>query len=93
MSYYMRWALPWTTVAFALFTLSTTGRRWLRVALVSAMFIGYYLVMYGGRAMVLAGTLPAYVAAWFPNVAIASVGIASLAFHLYRRDISSTVSG
>jgi lipopolysaccharide export LptBFGC system permease protein LptF len=57
------------------------------------MFIGYYLVMYGGRMMVLAGTLPAYAAAWLPNVAIALVGIASLAFHLHRRDISSAVRG
>lgn len=79
-SYYTRWALTCTTLLFALFTLSMPrGRLW-RSLLASAMFLGYYELLYGGRQLVIDGTLPAYAAAWFPNVALLGVTVVSLAY-------------
>jgi lipopolysaccharide export LptBFGC system permease protein LptF len=47
-------------------------------------FFGYYLFLYGGRSLVLEGTVPAYAAAWLPNAVFALVA-GSLALISARR--------
>ena len=83
-AYYTRWALSPTTLVFALFTFSRPGGQLLRGLAASAAFLGYYELMYGGRALVIDGTLPAYAAAWLPNVALLALAFASIV-HRFRR--------
>ena len=78
--YYTRWALSCATLVFALFAFSMPQGRLLRASAASAGFLGYYELMYGGRQLVFDGMLPAYAAAWLPNVALLALAIASLVY-------------
>jgi len=72
LQYHSRWALSFSPMVFALLILSIGAggfpRRWvLGIAAVGAI-LGYYLLLFVGRPSVFAGTMPAYVSAWAPNV-------------------------
>lgn len=71
-NFHMRWALGWSPLVLAVFALALVQWRTTRWAAgVAAVFAlaGYYMLLYGGRAWVLAERVPPYAAAWFPNVA------------------------
>ena len=74
-TYHMVWALPWATLALALFALSINQWRIGRIGLCAIAFstyFGYYLLLFTGRTYALDGTLPAYAAAWLPNIVFAA---------------------
>ena len=81
-SYYTRWALSCTTWVFALFTFFVPGGRLWRGMAASAAVLGYYELMYGGRQLVISGTLPAYAAAWLPNATLLMAAIALMAYRV-----------
>jgi hypothetical protein len=83
-AYYTRWALSCTTLVLALFTFSMPGGRAVRGIAASAMLLGYYELMYGGRELVVDGTLPAYAAAWLPNVVLLALAFASIVYRFRR---------
>jgi hypothetical protein len=75
--YHERLALSFSPVVFAFFALSIAAggslKRWaLGIAAVAA-FSGYYVLLYTGRSLVFAGTVPAYASAWAPNVTFALI--------------------
>jgi lipopolysaccharide export system permease LptF/LptG-like protein len=74
-AYYTRWALSCTTLVLAMFTLFMPGGRLLRGMAASAAVLGYYQLMYGGRQLVIHGTVPAYAAAWLPNATLLALAI------------------
>ena len=76
-AYHMRWALVFTTLAFAFFVISLKEGRINRGLIACLAFLGYYQIAYGGRALVLSGTLSPIVAAWLPNVALILAAIVS----------------
>jgi len=74
LQYHIRWALSFSPMVFALLILSIAAsgflRRWvLGIAAVGAI-LGYYLLLFVGRPSVFAGTMPAYISAWSPNVTL-----------------------
>jgi len=74
-TYHMVWALPWATLALALFALSINSWhiRSISLAVIGfSTYLGYYLVLVAGRTYALDGTLPAFVAAWLPNIVCAA---------------------
>ena len=74
-TYHMVWALPWATLVLALFALTINRWQIRRISLCVigfSTYLGYYLVLLAGRAYALDGTLPAYVAAWLPNIVFAA---------------------
>jgi lipopolysaccharide export LptBFGC system permease protein LptF len=72
-SYYMRWALVFTPLTFAMFVMSLKKGSIARGILICLAFLVYYQLAYGGRALALTGTLPILVAVWFPNVTLAAL--------------------
>jgi hypothetical protein len=77
-AYYTRWALSCTTLVVAMFTFFMPGGRLLRGMAASAAVLGYYQLMWGGRQLVISGTLPAYAAAWLPNATLLTLAIVLL---------------
>jgi len=74
-TYHMVLALPWATLALAFFALSVNQWRIRRVGLCAIAFstcFGYYVLLVTGRTYALDGTLPAYAAAWLPNIVFAA---------------------
>ena len=87
--YHFRVALSFSPLIFALFALAILSsgilrRRTLGMA-ACASFFAYYMLLYGARAWVFSHTIPAYIAAWLPNVATMLV-TALLAGITLRRD-------
>jgi hypothetical protein len=78
-AYYTRWALSCTTLVVAMFTFLMPGGRLLRSMAASAAVLGYYQLMFGGRQLVISGTLPAYAAAWLPNATLLTLAILLMA--------------
>jgi lipopolysaccharide export LptBFGC system permease protein LptF len=72
--YQTRWSLAFASLALTLFSLplaTSTHRLWvIGVGAVGAI-IGYYIILYVARSLALAGSIPAYLAAWAPNVTFA----------------------
>ena len=70
-----RIALSFSPLVFVLFAFSilsvTAARRWMLVVAACVAFFSYYMFLLGARSLVFDRTAQAYVAAWFPNVAIA----------------------
>jgi lipopolysaccharide export LptBFGC system permease protein LptF len=74
--YHERLGLSFSPLVLALFALSIAAggsKRWVLGIAACVTFLGYYIVLYAGRSLALDGTLPAYVSAWSPNVAVALV--------------------
>jgi Lipopolysaccharide export system permease LptF/LptG len=71
-AFHSRIALSVSPLLFVFFALSTLSAgnvgRWMAVGAVCAGFFSYYMFMLAARGQVFAGTVPAYAAAWFPNV-------------------------
>jgi hypothetical protein len=89
-NYHWRWALSVSPVVFALFALSIAAggslKRWVLGIAGFAAFLGYYTLLYGGRELVLSGTMPAYVSAWFPNAMFAAIA----GYLMTRKSVPST---
>lgn len=72
--FHLRLALSVSPLVFACFALSissrASSRRWMLGITACAAFFAYYMLLYGGRALVVHRTVPAYAAAWFPNAAM-----------------------
>ena len=86
-TYHMRWALSCSTLVLALFALSVTRRLVHGWAVALAAFgacFSYYWIMWAGRAAAMQETLPAYAAAWLPNMVFAVVSIAVVTFTSHR---------
>jgi hypothetical protein len=79
--YHTRWAVSFSPMVFACFTLSIAAggflRRWvLSIAVVAAFFVYYVLLFAGlglGRPSDFVSSVPAYVSAWAPNVTVALI--------------------
>jgi hypothetical protein len=80
--YHVRWALPCATLVLALFALSVVtrcrGGRFVYAVAACSAYLGYYLFLFAGREYARDGTLPAFAAAWLPNVVIIGVSAALL---------------
>jgi lipopolysaccharide export LptBFGC system permease protein LptF len=80
--YHMRWALSCATFVLAAFARSVIPRRPMRIwtlgVLVVGTYVGYYALMFVGRAAAIAGTVPTFVGAWLPNVMFVMIAIATL---------------
>lgn len=80
LNYHGRWALAGAPLVLAWFAVALTGRRRRSRAvplLAGCLAIwGYYVVMYSARRLGLDDTLPAFAAAWAPNVALLVVSVA-----------------
>ena len=73
-------AAPWTCVVVVLIAVpfgATTGRRNVFAGVASGIMIcfGYFLLLRLGLALGSGGLLPAWVAAWMPNVTFALLGL------------------
>ena len=80
-AYHLRWSMPCATFALALFALCAMPRRPVGrpvpgVAAIAAC-CAYYALLFAGEVLGRQGTLPAYAAAWLPNVVFV-VGSAAL---------------
>ena len=79
--FHARLAQPWTCLVVALIALpfgaSSNSRRNVFVGVASSIFIcfGYFIIMRFTLAMGTGGYVPPWVAAWFPNVFFAALGI------------------
>jgi hypothetical protein len=90
LQYHDRWALSLSPIVFAVLILSIAAaghlpRRVLGAAAVAAC-LGFYVMLYAGRLSVLAGTVPAYISAWAPNMTFALV-TAVLALRKHRASV------
>ncbi len=76
-NYHIRWALAsrrWCSRCFALSIAAGSAlKRWMLAVAACGAFFSYYLLLYAGRELVLSGTIPAYVSAWFPNAIFATL--------------------
>jgi hypothetical protein len=77
--YHTRWALSFATLALTWFALVLKGKRLVRGVVMCVAFVSYYMLLYGGRQLVLAGTVPPYAAAWLPNAALIFVSATCMA--------------
>jgi lipopolysaccharide export system permease protein len=79
--FYGRIALPWTCLVVVLIAIpfgAATGRRNLFVGVAGSIFIcfGYFVVQQTGLALGTGGYLPAWLAAWLPNLIFGALGVA-----------------
>jgi lipopolysaccharide export LptBFGC system permease protein LptF len=92
LNYHTRWALACSPLVLTLFALSmvraTSVRQWALGVAACGAFFSYYMLMYGGRRLVLDGSVPAYAAAWVPNVCIGLVSTAFTAMRSRRVDLA-----
>jgi lipopolysaccharide export LptBFGC system permease protein LptF len=75
-TYHMRFALSCATLVLALFALSVTRHlvaRWTVALAAFGTCFGYYAMLWTARAAALQEDLPAFAAAWLPNVVFAVV--------------------
>jgi hypothetical protein len=90
--YHIRWALPCATVVLALFALSVVtrrrGGRFVYAVAACSAYLGYYLFLLAGREYARDGTLPAFAAAWLPNVVIIGVSAALLKLPPQRSNLN-----
>lgn len=75
-----RLAAPWTCLVAVLIALpfgATTGRRNVFVGVASSIviFFAFYVMQKLGLALGTTGRIPAWIAAWFPNLSVAVLGI------------------
>jgi len=91
--YHFIWALPWASLALALFALSVVNRWYFgRISLwmiALGTYVGYYVLLLAGRMYGLDGTLPAYAAAWLPNLVFAAFAAALTAVRSPRANDAS----
>ncbi len=90
-SYHMRWALPFATLALTLFAMSLvacTRRRWAIGAGIVAAIFGYYMLIYLCRVLALSHDLVPPVAAWLPNAAFTLLSVALMAFRERRPEFA-----
>jgi lipopolysaccharide export LptBFGC system permease protein LptF len=80
-TYYMHWAFPCASLSLALLMIALqrrgAARRWLLLS-VLPILLGYYVMMFAGRAYAIAlggGELTAAVAAWTPNAVVILVAL------------------
>ncbi len=71
LTYYTRFALPFASLALALFAVAITsrgpGRRWILAAAACGAFLAYYFLLAATNILGREGMLPVIVAAWLPN--------------------------
>ena len=83
--YHTRWALSCAPLALTLVALSVVTRRHVRRSILGVAFCGalvsYYLLFRAGTEAGLHGALPAFAAAWLPNVVFAVVSAAVTKIH------------
>jgi len=76
-NFHTRIALAFAPLVLAIFALSIVRMKpaggWIAGLTAVVAFVGYYMLLYGGRSMALDGTLPAFAGAWIPNVAVGLV--------------------
>jgi len=94
-NFHSRFALGCAPLVLAVFALtivrSQRTRRWTVGLTAMAVFVGYYIVLYGGRSLALDGKVPAYAAAWLPNVTLVLLSAAMAALSARRRrDLMTT---
>jgi LPS export ABC transporter permease LptG/LPS export ABC transporter permease LptF len=87
---HLKFSIPAACFVFALMGLGlgVNGRRGGRLgafALGSGVIFGYYIIMFQARSLSFGMGLPAWLAAWLPNIVLGPIG----AFVLYRRARSS----
>jgi lipopolysaccharide export system permease protein len=75
-----RLAAPWTCLVVVLIAIpfgAASGRRNVFVGVASSILICfiYFVLQQLGLALGTAGTMPAWLAAWFPNICFATVGL------------------
>ena len=79
LNFHTRLALGTAPLILAVFALSIVGmkpvRRWTLGIAAVATVVGYYVVLYGGRSMALDGRVPAFAAAWLPNLVLALIAV------------------
>jgi lipopolysaccharide export LptBFGC system permease protein LptF len=84
-NYHIRWALACSPLVLVMFAFSmlpvSRVRGWAVGVAACGAFVGYYMLLYGGRRLVLDGSVPAYAAAWVPNLCI---GLVSMVFTAIR---------
>jgi lipopolysaccharide export LptBFGC system permease protein LptF len=83
LDYHFRWALSCATLVLAAFAISIVPRRgsvhtWMLSVLLIVTYVGYYALMFAGRAAALAGTVPTFVGAWLANAMFVMIAIATL---------------
>ena len=76
-----RLAAPWTCLVVVLIAIpfgATTGRRNLFVGVAGSIFIcfGYFVIQQIGLALGSGGYMPAWLAAWLPNLIFGALGLA-----------------
>jgi lipopolysaccharide export LptBFGC system permease protein LptF len=71
-SYYQRWSLACANAVLALFAIAVTARRssgkWTVGLIAVGVPFAYYVLLFLGRSAAVAGTISAFVGAWFPNM-------------------------
>jgi hypothetical protein len=87
-AYHLRWSMPWATFALALFALCAmprrgVGRSMLGLAAI-ATCVAYYGLLFVGEGLGQQGTLPAFAAAWLPNVVFIAGSAALLILAAHR---------
>lgn len=76
--FHSRWALSFSPLVFAwlaLLMMRGCRRRWLLALEACGAFLGYYVLLFGGRSLFLRGTVPAFVATWSPSVMFALIAV------------------
>jgi hypothetical protein len=96
LAYHRRWALPFAALALALLAVSMTPRRQAGPATLAVLAVsiiaGYYLLMLAGETFSRQESLPAFVAAWFPNLACAVLSAVLVSAGACRRAPSDRLS-
>jgi hypothetical protein len=87
-NFHTRVALAFAPLVLALFALTIVraklARRWIAGVSAVIALVGYYMLLYGGRSLVLEGRVPPYAGAWLPNMVVALLA-GSLALVSARR--------
>lgn len=67
---------PLMLVAFAWSTVKATARTWVAGCAAVGALVAYDMLLYGGQRLTLVGHLPAFAAAWLPNVVLMMIAVA-----------------
>jgi hypothetical protein len=88
-TYYVRWSLPLTPLALALFALALGtrpfARGWILAGVASGTCLVYYLLLFSAGAATRGTTLPVVVLVWLPNVAFLAAATTLLGADLRSR--------
>lgn len=90
---HVRLAFACSPLIFTVFSLAIArwrAKHWTAGIVAVSAFVGYYMLLYGGRSLVLAGEIPPSMAAWLPNVTVVFVTL--LLTGSSRRRLPSDVS-